>query len=426
MTGWRNSITGILNGFIPYIRGSADSVKTTENLSVTDGAFWAIYSSMTAPFLVPLIIVILGNNAPVGYVVGVPVLLVPLAQYLSQKASRAAHDLKRLTILITLFDRLLWVPIIFMVFVHGNFDKIFLLLLLLSLRTFFASFSGTTWTLWVPTVVPTEDRAMYFSRRGFIMKIFSLVGYILALGVFLRIPDEVTALLVVFLVGSLLFSSLSLFFMSRIPSFSLSGEDKKTDGTPGSSFMRYLVFTVIWSIGYGMVLPYLQLYVISGNFLGQSETFYTILFITLSIASISSQLFWGRFSQKYGNTVSILITGTLSALATAMLLLTTSPVAVFIPAILYGSAQSGVALTMFNEMIARSVKSRIKAVSAYNLGQSLSAAFGPILANFLFDMTGFDIRSVFFYSFLVMIVSIAFLLYVSLRDGICTSLHDLT
>lgn len=408
-----------ISGFrkiLPYIRGSSDVVKTTENLSITDGAFWAIYSSMTTPFLVPLVIIVLGSNAPIGYVVGIPVLLVPLAQYLSQKASRTARDLKALTILITLFDRLLWIPIILMVFVHGYFDKIFLLVILLSLRTFFASFSGTTWTLWVPTVVPPEDRALYFSRRGFIMKIFSLVGYVLALGIFLRIPDEITALLIVFTTGSLLFSSLSLYFMGRIPSFSLSSDDRKPGTQPGSRFMRYLAFTVIWSTGYGMVLPYLQLYVISGNFLAQSETFYTILFIAISLASISSQLFWGRFSGKYGNTVSILLTGVMSTLATGVFLFTMNPLTIFLPAILYGSAQSGITLAMFNEMVARSINSRIKAVSAYNLGQSLSAAFGPILANFLFDLSDFNIRTVFLCAFTIMGISILFLLHSSHRE----------
>ena len=120
------AVSSCLRTIGSYFSVSGDIVDSTEKLSITDGAFWAIYTSMTTPFLVPLIIVILGNNAPVGYMVGLPVLLVPLAQILSQKASRRASDLKTLTIAITFFDRLLWVPIIFMVFVHGYFDRFFL------------------------------------------------------------------------------------------------------------------------------------------------------------------------------------------------------------------------------------------------------------------------------------------------------------
>ncbi len=407
------AVSSYLRTIGSYFSVSGDIVDSTEKLSITDGAFWAIYTSMTTPFLVPLIIVILGNNAPVGYMVGLPVLLVPLAQILSQKASRRASDLKALTIAITFFDRLLWVPIIFMVFVHGYFDRFFLLVLFLSLRAFFASFSGTTWTLWVPTVVPAGHRISYFARRNFVMKIFSLVGYALALGIFLRISDEITALLVVFLTGSILFSSLSLYVMARIPSFSLSTDDRNERKPIDSGFSRYMLFAVVWSIGYTMVLPYFQLYVVSANFLNQSGTFYTILFVVLSAASISSQLFWGKFSGRYGNMPAILISGVMSAVASLAIFTISSPLAIFVPTIVYGVAQSGITLAMFNEMVGKAASSRVKSVSYYALTQSLAGAVGPIFANFLFDIGRYRVEPVFIAAFSLMGVSLVILIAVN-------------
>ncbi|MCL6015238.1 MAG: MFS transporter, partial [Candidatus Thermoplasmatota archaeon] len=81
-----------------YTVSSDDIIKTTANLSVTDGLFWSIYSSLTTPFVIPLSIFLLGQSAPVGYITGFPVLVVPLAQYLSRYFSRKVKDLKKLTV----------------------------------------------------------------------------------------------------------------------------------------------------------------------------------------------------------------------------------------------------------------------------------------------------------------------------------------
>jgi len=392
-----------------YLIPSSDPVSTTANLSISDGAFWAIYSSMTSTFLVPLIIFMLGSDAPIGYLLGFPVLLVPLAQFLSQRISRKISDLKKLTITITVFDRTLWIPIIFLLFIHGYTLRISLFMVLLSLRMFFASFSGTTWTLWVPTVIPENKRTTYFSKRNFVMMMFSLVGYLFALGIFLRISVEIIAFLAVFLIGSVIFSSLSLIVMSRIPSFSLQPEERARTVRVSSSFLSYILFSIFWFFGFSMVLPYFQLYIISPSFLGFDNAFYTAIFIVISLTAIIFQLIWGRIATIYGNRNTILLSGIIFIFSPLALFLLHSPGLIFLPAILYGIGQSGAALSIFNEMISRSAGSRIKSVSYYNLAQALSAAAGPAFANFIFDATFFRIISVFTIAIVSILVSLLIL-----------------
>ncbi len=408
MRGKSNFISILKSYFIP----SSDPVLTTANLSISDGAFWAIYSSMTSTFLVPLMIFMFGSNAPIGYLLGLPVLLVPLAQFLSQKISRRVSDLKKLTIIITVFDRALWIPIIFLLLVHGYLLKISLFVVLLSLRTFFASFSGTTWTLWVPTVIPEKERTMYFSKRNFVMMMFSLIGYLLALGIFLRISAEIIAFVLVFLVGAVLFSSLSLIVMSKIPSFSLELNERKSTNRISSTFFAFVLFSVFWFFGYSMVLPYFQLYIISPSFLDLNVAFYTTIFIVISVTAIAFQLIWGKLANRYGNRNVILISGMILVSSPAVILLSRSPELIFIPAILYGIGQSGATLSIFNEMIGRSAISRIKSISYYNLAQALSSAAGPSVANLLFDITAFHIRDVFIMAIFFVLLSIS-VLYVS-------------
>ncbi|MCL4420885.1 MAG: MFS transporter [Candidatus Thermoplasmatota archaeon] len=403
---------GIFLALKSYFVPSGDSITTTAKLSISDGAFWAIYSSMTSTFLVPLIIFMLGKNAPIGYIIGLPVLLVPLAQFLSQKISRRVSNLKKTTIMITILDRALWIPIIFLLFVHGYVLRLVLFIVFLSLRTFFASFSGTTWTLWIPTVIPEKDRATYFSKRNFVMMLFSLVGYIFALGIFLRIPVEMISFISVFLIGTVVFSSLSLFVMSKIPDFGLEEKERVSRSSVSSIFVWFLLFIALWSFGFSMVMPYFQLYVISPAFLNLDTAFYTIIFIAVSVTAISFQLIWGRISRIYGNRNTIIISGMILIVSASTIFLIHSPILIFIPAILYGAGQSGATLSIFNEMLGRSSASRIKSISYYNLISALASAAGPSVANLIFDLSVFHIRNIFIMAVFFISLSIV-LLYVS-------------
>ena len=370
---------------------------------------------MTAPFVIPLAIYLLGENAPVGFITGFPLLVVPVAQYLSRYFSRKVNDLKKLTFYTTLFDRILWVPVVFLVFVHGQLLAYMLLIVLLTARTFFASFSGTTWTLWVPGVIPSHRRASYFAFRNFIMKIFSLVGYALALGIFLGVKSEQIAFITVFLSGALIFSSISLLIMRRIDPYSIPEIEKNHENkTWTKSYLNFVTFALFWGIGYSMILPYFQLYLISPAYLGQTEIFYTFVYIVISISFITSQILWGNFASKYGNFKIIIFSSFLSIVSSGLIPLAHSTIVILLPAILYGIGQSGVTLSFFNEMLNRSDSSRINSISMYNLIQAISIGIGPILANFLIETFRFSIVAIFGTSVTVMVFALAFFMLTDL------------
>ncbi len=409
--------TNIFSLVKDYLIPTQDVVRTTANLSISDGAFWAVYSSMTGLYVVPLSILLLGPNAPVGYIMGLPVLLVPLAQHISIKVSRKVEDLKRLTVIITFFDRLLWVPVVFLVFISGYDVRFIFLIILLSLRTFFASFSGTTWTLWVPTVIPGDQRTTYFAKRNTIMKIFSVFGYLFALGLFLRIPDKTIAIISVMLIGSLVFSTISLFIMTRIPSFRLSQVDRNSNGKISEHFSRFLIFSSIWALGSSIVMPYFQLMIVSREYLGETQIFYTVIFLILSTAAILTQLWWGSLSRKSGNLTTIFASGAIYVVGVTTLFFIVTPLIAIIPAILMGAGSSGMQLAMFNEMVARSEASRIRSVSSYNLYYTLASALGPISANLAFNIKGFSLFSVFMLSLLLMAASLVLLKVIGQREA---------
>lgn len=389
-----------------YFISGDDVTESTKKLSISDGSFWAIYSSMTTPFLVPLSILFFGKNAPIGYITGIPVFLVPLAQYYAVKFTKRSENLKTLTVLITFLDRLLWIPVIFLAFIPHYLERLTLMVLLLSIRTFFASASSTTWTLWVPTIIPTSIRNKYFSQRNFIMKIFSLVGYFIALFIFADIRNYTVAMLTVFLTGVLLFSTISLAIMTQMPSFSLPIEERKEQRKTDIRFKSFIIFIIIFYLGNSLLMPYFQLYILSSSYLNLNAYFYTIIFIIISMSAITSQLYWGRIADKYGLRKTIISNLILTLLSILLIIESKNPLEIIAPSIIIGFTQSGLGLTLFNEMISRSTNSRITSVSMYNLFQSLASASGPILGNIIFDFAPTHIDFIFFVSFILITFSV--------------------
>ena len=127
-------------GYRKWFLGSGTDEEKTMDLSISDGVFWTIYSNMTSPYIVAFSILVIGPTAPVGYIIGIPYLVVPLAQYFAVKLSRRTVDLRSLTIKITIFDRGVWILIALLVFLRGYLLLSFLMIVLLSVRVFFSSF----------------------------------------------------------------------------------------------------------------------------------------------------------------------------------------------------------------------------------------------------------------------------------------------
>lgn len=369
------------------------------NLSITDGVLWTVYSNMTSPYLVAFSLLIIGPSAPVGYIIGIPYLIVPLAQYAAIKISRRTADLRNLTIRITFFDRVVWIAIALIVFLKGFLLLSLLLIFLLTFRTFFSSFSGTTWTSWVPAAIGSRKRNLYFSRRNFYLRFFSLVGYGISSTIFFLVGDTKEAYLALFL-GSLIFSTISLLVMRNIPKFSPEREQGNV-AEAARDLLPYLVFTLLTGIGLSAFSPYLQLYILSANFLNLSPEIYTLVITVIAVSAMASQLYWGRLIEKIGNIKAILISGLILSIVPVITIFSHSIVMIFPDVVLLGLTQSGFTLASFNELIYRSEGKRISGISVYSVVQSLSVALGPIVANLIFQVNSTNLISVFAFCSLI-------------------------
>ena len=202
--------------------------------------------------------------------------------------------------------------------------------------------------------------------------------------------------------------------MTRISPYSIPESERTAVKKKWTrTFRHFIIYSLMWNLGYSMVMPYFQLYLVSPQYLDQSESFYTIVYVVIAISFIASQILWGRLANGFGNYRIIIINSVITIVSAILIPVIRSPILIFIPSVLYGVGQSGITLAMFTEMLGRSQSSRINSISMYNLVQSISVGLGPIFANFLIEIFGVNIHFVFEVSIGFMFSS---LLYFALSD----------
>lgn len=406
------SMHELISKFIRFTSGEGNIEKKVMDLSLSDGVMWSVYSSITSNYLVPLTIFILGSKDPAGLIVGIPLFIVPLAQYFAYHKSRVTSDLRRTTLFITFLDRVLWLPLVLILFLNIQFIyEVIFIITFLSLRTFFASFSGTTWTLWVPFLITESKRNGYFSKRNFYMKIFSLVGFLIGIGIFsLNILERIqyTILIVI----SLIFSTASLLIMRNIPSSNLINESYSQKSSWNRSFLLFLAGMGLFGLIYSGMITYFQYYIIDKNYLGMPVSYYSILMILVSLSFILSQIFWGKVANIIGNSKSLIIAGILLFFIPILLIIDHSFISAVASSILFGLVLSNSSLNIFNEMLRKASNEKVRSVSSYNTIQSLSQGSGPIIGNAILLTSHYDIFTVFtWFLFLSLLSIILFIIY---------------
>ena len=135
--------------------------------------------------------------------------------------------------------------------------------------------------MWVPFLVPIGERNQYFSIRNFYMKIFSLVGLLIGIGIFSVSLGERLQFTFLILI-SLLFSTASLLIMRKIPSSNLTNESTMTKDSRNKHFVLLLGCVGLFVLSYSGLFTYFQLYLVDKNYMHVPLTFYSALMILVS------------------------------------------------------------------------------------------------------------------------------------------------
>jgi MFS family permease len=371
--------------------------KLTEsrNLSIKEGIFAHIKTSLGYSYISPFAIAINASNSLIAYLHSIPGLLGPFVQLLSSRLVEK-HSRKSILLKTILFEILAWIPIIAIAILYYlNILVNFLplaLLLFFSLYIIANSMGHVAWFSWLGDIISEKNRGKWFGKRSFIFSTVTLIASISA-----------AVLLDWFKANNLtMFGFITLFslaMLSRIISWAYLKKQyepklKLKKGyyfsfwdfikeSPKRNFGRFAIFRLLMSLSVTIAGPFFTVYML--RTLNYSYLTYIIIISSQTIFSLLSVRAWGKFADRYGNYEILKLTSILIALYPFLWLFSDSPIyLIFVPQLIAGIAWSGFLLASGNFIYdSVSPQKRNIAYSYYEMfrgaGVFLGASIGALL-----------------------------------------------
>jgi len=266
---------------------------------------------------------------------------------------------KRKTLMIVsgFIHRLLWIPVALVpVFIPSSNHsmRILLIAVLFMISSIGNSFCGVAFSSWMGSLVPSEIRGRFFSKRTQIYTISSIITALIV-GRILDAYPSLNTFSIIFIIISI-FGSLDIIFFIWVIHPSMDTQNSSINFLKllkepfvNKNYMFFTLFASVFAFGLNIAGPFFNVYMI--EYLKME--FFAISLYSQVISSLSTILFikfWGRLIDLYGNKpVQIVCSTAIVILPAAWLLVT--PDTTFIILIINffgGLLWSGYELTLIN------------------------------------------------------------------------------
>lgn len=251
-----------------------------------------------------------------NFTIGLLAAIAPLAQFLNVPSIYLVEKVRRrrlISVSLTGFTRLLWLPIALLPFFFSPRLALVFLVALVGSQSAFGALSGASWNSWMRDLVPAERLGRFFSYR---MMISSLVGAALSIlsGLFIdfwdvrfpKNPTEVYSLL--FLLG-VLAGMIGTYFLDSVPEPAMPprGEENfpKLLAEPfrHKNFRSLIVYLGFWNFATNLAAPFLTVYMLKALQLPMSLV--VILGTVSQVANLITLQRWGHISDKFSNKTTL-------------------------------------------------------------------------------------------------------------------------
>jgi MFS family permease len=338
--------------------------KKALNNSIVDGIFASAKNGFSNNYIIPFALALGASTGLIGLVASIPQLIGTLFHPFGAKLIDKYENRKMITALFATLHRLVWIPIALLPIIFGvGQTSIFILLGLLSIMLIFKAVSITSWTSWMIDLVPERIRGRYFGKRNFFSNLSFLIAIVLS-GVLLDYFVGINGFIVIFSIG-LVLGLISTVILLKIP------EIKMTDGHKDFHFSfkhfirgirehknhsNFVMFMVAVDFSRYLIAPFLMVFMLRDLNIGYF--WFSIMYAALILSLTVFQIYWGKFSDKYGHRKTVKITYFLWLLMPLALLLVspTLPSALILILLLFiqlfdGFATSGFNLSAFNYLL---------------------------------------------------------------------------
>ncbi|MBR9702037.1 MFS transporter [Candidatus Pacearchaeota archaeon] len=372
------------------------------NHSITEGIFCTAKNSFGHHYVSPFAIAINSSNSMVAMLTSIAGLLGPLSQVfgsrLPEKYSRKKILLKTISL-----EALMWIPFITIaiLFYKGILISTLPIILLLSFAIYsiLGGIGHPAWFSWMGDIVNKKQRGRWFSKRNLITGFVSVILVILAsifLDYFKKNNWTMFGFIILFslaLISRLI--SLRSFQKQYEPKIELKKESYFSFwdfliNSPKNNVGRFSLFRFFFTFACAISSPLLAIYLLRN--LGFSYTIYMIITFAGTALSLLVLELWGKFSDKYGNYITLCIASGLITIIPILWILNTNPIyLILVPSTISGLAWAGLHLTEKNFIYDNvSPQKRGFAVSYYNLFWGLGVFFGAGLGAILIKFVNTD------------------------------------
>lgn len=362
-----------------------------------------------------------------GLLGGIPWLVGPLTQVVGANWLDRSKGRKRIVTRCVLFQALLFIP--FTLLTLGTSNELLLSLFLpLALLYFIASnFGGPAWNSLISELCPSAQRAHYFAKNARNCSVMMLIAKLVLLSAtyFATTP-----------VVEISYARMSLVFMGMFavagivrylsfrgvrrmyePPYAPTEEATFTfwqfvRRAPQSNFVKFAGFVSVFFFGAFISVPFYAPHVL--NVLHREAWAWVVIDVSSATTAVLTFIYWGKFSTRFGNKVTISVTSLLLSAVPALWIMSDSLLWLCAVQCLAGGLWAGFNLSCTNYVMeACSPMKRARCFAYFTIfvgiGCFLGSMTGTAMAHFMpekFTLFGVAVavRSTLTYTFLASIV----------------------
>jgi len=371
-------------------RLSARKINQALKNSIKDGAAASVTDGLTGVYTTPYALALGAGNTEIGFLSSIPKLFTMIFQpfvgnYIESKSR------KNITRNLALLYRIVWIPILLIPFIFLK-EKIFLLIILLTISQVAASISSTAWTCWMGDIVPEKIRGRYFGKRNMIISSVSFFTTLIG-GWILGLTNNITGFSIIFFLA-VLSGMVSIYYLGKIPDviykkpshkghkISLHSYDFIKNFRRYRNFSTFTIHMALLGFAVNVASPFFVVYMLQNMNIGY-EWFAVITAIEILIA-ILSQRYWGKLSDRIGDRIVMTVCNILIIFYPFFWLFAKNQYHLMLIGAFSGFAWSGFDLSSFNYLLdVTPPQKRPIYISNYKMIHGISLFSGPLIGGFL-------------------------------------------
>lgn len=367
-------------------------------MNIYNGIFYAIAINLVNPYFAKFAERLGASDYELAFLNSWPAFVSIFALIPGALIIEGMGNKKKSTMLIMLAHKIFYLTLAVVPFIN-HISKPWLFVFLVGLMNFPGSVYLMGYQTCIGDIFTSRERGRAMGLRNRYSDVFRLMVTLLAGQLLTRIPTnngEVIALYQIFFVVAFVFGifevisfnkfNISIDHSQNTNSFKVALKDAIKFVSHDRAFKVFMACSLTFHFGWQMGWPLFNIFMIKT--LGANEAWLSAISIASGLSSIATSTLWAKFSDKYGNTLTIAIATFGMSITPILYALSNSIWMLVVFNIIIGVSIAGTILVLFNMLLeVTPTKNRTTIISIYNTFIAVSATIAPIVGVTLKNFT---------------------------------------